>query len=164
MAWVSSLGVSAAPRSNALKSSTLRSATACASNSGSSRASSFKITSSLALVAGLLGTIAQYSITSLEYFSVPILRAIAMISSLLKPTSGRSTGVVTDCEMTAMFWSVCDETCPTASPVMIALADRSAAIISAVRKNRRFKRICQYRGSPFSRRSRVTWSKSMLCR
>ena len=94
-------------------------------------------------MAGFVGTIAQYSPTTLERSKVPIRRAVSMISSLLDPISGRRTVAVVAREITDRFGRVCEDTCPTASPVMIAEARRSPTTISAARNIRRFSKTCQ---------------------
>ena len=66
-----------------------------------------------------------------------------MISDLSKPTSGRSTASGVARDTTARLGSVCDETCPTESPVTIADAPISSATASAARSIWRLSRICQ---------------------
>ena len=106
-------------------------------------ASSWSIWAALARVAGLLGTMAQYSPTLAERSWVPISRARWMISSLLKLTKGRRTGWALADEITERFCRVWEETWPTASPVTIAEPPRSPAICSATRSISRFKMTCQ---------------------
>ena len=57
-----------------------------------------------------------------------------MISSLSIPMSGRKSGSVATLPTTARFSSVCEATCPTASPVIKACALRDRAIRSATRR------------------------------
>ena len=92
----------------------MRSSTQRSSSPRSISASSSRIASSDADVAGFLGTMSQYSPTTFERSKVPIRRAAAMISSLLKPTSGRRIVSPVAWEITARFCRVCDETWPTA--------------------------------------------------
>ncbi len=66
-----------------------------------------------------------------------------MISALSKPSSGRSTGIVTLPSMAHRLASVCEETCPTDSPVTIALAPDSRATRSAARYMSRLRTTCQ---------------------
>ncbi len=77
-------------------------------------------------MAGRLGTSAQYSSTAAESGPVPMRFAAATISSLFMPTSGRRIGSRVASLIVARFTSVCDDTCPTASPVTIACAARSS--------------------------------------
>ena len=87
----------------------------------------------------------------------PARRAIARISSLLKPRSGRSTGISGEtCEITPRFCNVCDDTCPTASPVTIPSRRRRRARRAAARTICRLRRICQFCCRVFSLISAVS--------
>jgi hypothetical protein len=74
---------------------------------------------------------------------VPIRCALATISSLFMPTSGRRIGMRVASLIVARFTSVCEDTCPTASPVTIACARVCLATASAARSIRRFRITCQ---------------------
>ena len=66
---------------------------------------------------------------------MPISRQRSMISSLLKPSSGRRIGSSIGAEMAARFWGVWDETWPIASPVTRALSWSCRARDSAAREH-----------------------------
>ena len=106
-------------------------------------ASSARMSCSFASVAGLLGTIAQYSPTLADRSWVPTRFDSAMISSLLFPISGRRIGSGAPSEITERFWRVWEETCPIASPVTMALASQLPAMASAARSMSRFSTTCQ---------------------
>ncbi len=92
---------------------------------------------------GRRATIEQYSATTAERGPVPIWSAIAMISSLLKPSRGRRIGMGVAWLMVARFLSVWEETCPSASPVAMAQPPHSRAIASAERSIERLRSTCQ---------------------
>ena len=97
----------------------------------------------VALVTGLPGAMAQYSFTRAEISKVPMRRARSTISALSKPSSGRKTTSPLAASIAARFASVCDDTCPSASPVTIASPFTSAATASAARYIRRLSTTCQ---------------------
>ena len=66
-----------------------------------------------------------------EMSYVPIFFAVARISILSAPISGRNTGIRAAASTATRFRSVCDATCPRLSPVSSASARSRRAISSA---------------------------------
>jgi Cation/multidrug efflux pump len=94
------------------------------------------ISSTSSLVAHFLGlrlNTAQYSGSFVESSYVPILCASFTISSLSMPISGLSRGISSPLSMAANACSVCEETCPSDSPVARATAFTTRATSAAAR-------------------------------
>jgi hypothetical protein len=68
---------------------------------------------------------------------------MATISSLFIPTSGRRIGKRVASLIVARFTRVCEETCPTASPVTMACDSVSFTMASAARSISRLSTTCR---------------------
>jgi len=122
--------------------------------------SSDSILDNIALTVGFFEITPQYSGIVFEKSSVPIARAISMISCLSYAANGRRINVSVTRSITLRLVKVWLDTCPKASPVTSAWMPRFSAILAPARIIIRFKTtpICPF--SIFSKISATTGSKS----